>query len=82
MSDRETLPKAVKPVHYDLSIYDLKFAGSWTYNGTVKIDTKVVEETAEIVLNVKEVEVKSAEVTAGKSMQDPRSTQTSHAHDA
>ncbi|KAI5289595.1 hypothetical protein KEM54_003600, partial [Ascosphaera aggregata] len=65
MSDREILPKAVKPVHYHLSIYDLKFAGSWSYNGTVKIDSKVTEETDEVVLNVKEIVVHHAEIVAG-----------------
>ncbi|KAI5299773.1 hypothetical protein KEM55_001781, partial [Ascosphaera atra] len=55
----------IKPAHYNLSLYDLKFAGSWSYNGTVKVDCKVVEETDEIVLNTKEIEVHSAQITAG-----------------
>jgi hypothetical protein len=38
--------------------------GSWNYTGTVKIDVKVVKPTKEIVLNIKEVEVQNAEISA------------------
>lgn len=55
----------VKPKRYDISLYNLELGGSWSYNGTVKIDTTVSKPTKEIILNVKEVSVEKAEVQAG-----------------
>ncbi|GCB19566.1 alanine/arginine aminopeptidase [Aspergillus awamori] len=60
--DRDILPDVVKPVHYNVSLFDLQFGGSWGYKGTVKIDSKVNRPTKEIVLNSKEIEVQDAEV--------------------
>ncbi|KAL3713102.1 hypothetical protein TMatcc_001805 [Talaromyces marneffei ATCC 18224] len=66
-SDRDTLPDVVKPKRYDISLYNLELGGSWSYNGTVKIDTTVSKPTKEIILNVKEVSVEKAEVQAGST---------------
>ncbi|GKZ51733.1 hypothetical protein AbraIFM66951_006956, partial [Aspergillus brasiliensis] len=60
--DRDILPDVVKPVHYNVSLFDLQLGGSWGYKGTVKIDSKVTRPTKEIVLNSKEIEVQDAEV--------------------
>ncbi|KAB8234627.1 peptidase family M1-domain-containing protein [Aspergillus alliaceus] len=60
--DREVLPDAVKPVHYDVSLFDLQFGGPWTYKGILKIDLKITRSTKEIVLNSKEIEVHQAEI--------------------
>lgn len=59
----------VKPTHYDISLFNLQLSGSWGYDGKVKIDTKIVEPTSEVVLNVKAVEVQGAEIALkdGKS---------------
>lgn len=65
-SDRDVLPSHIKPLNYNLSLYNLKFGGDWQYDGTVKIDSKVAKETNEIVLNVKDVKISSAAV-AGTS---------------
>ncbi|PGH23121.1 hypothetical protein AJ80_02749 [Polytolypa hystricis UAMH7299] len=61
--DRDILPDVAKPKHYDLSLFDLKLGGSWQYKGTLKIDTVVTKSTSEFVLNSKEIEVQSAEVS-------------------
>jgi hypothetical protein len=53
---------SIKPVNYDLSLSNLEFGGKWSYDGLVKIESKVKSKTDEVVLNVKEIEVVGAEV--------------------
>lgn len=57
-----TIGGRVKPVHYNVSLFDLQFGGSWSYKGIVKIDSNVTRPTKSIVLNSKEIEVQDAEV--------------------
>jgi hypothetical protein len=52
----------IKPVNYNLSLFDLEFGGKWGYNGIVKIDAKVSEATSEVVINTKELEITGCEV--------------------
>lgn len=61
-TDRDVLPDTIKPVNYDLSISNLEFGGEWSYEGLVKIDSKVKQATTEVVINTKELEIKGAEV--------------------
>jgi aminopeptidase N len=58
----------VKPIHYDISLFDLDLGGTWKYKGVVKIDTKVVKPTKEIVLNAKEIEVQNVEISTKNGM--------------
>lgn len=69
-TDRDILPDTIKPVNYDLSLSNLEFGGSWSYDGLVKITSKVKQATKEVVVNVKELEIKGAEVLGqdGKGM--------------
>ncbi|KKK19129.1 hypothetical protein P175DRAFT_0501595 [Aspergillus ochraceoroseus IBT 24754] len=60
--DRDILPSAVQPRHYDISLFDLQLGGSWSYKGIVKINSKVNNPTKEIVLNSKEIDVQQAVV--------------------
>ncbi|KAF7593156.1 hypothetical protein BBP40_011869 [Aspergillus hancockii] len=60
--DREVLPDVAKPVHYNVSLFDLQLGGSWGYKGIVKIESKITRPTKEIVLNSKDIEVQQAEV--------------------
>ena len=60
-----TIDSRIKPINYNLSLFDLEFGGKWGYRGLVKIDTKVTEQTEEIVINTKELEIQSAEVLSG-----------------
>lgn len=62
--DSLTRPHSVKPIHYDISLFDLNFSGAWGYKGTVKVNLKVTAPTKEIVLNCKEIEVQAAEVVS------------------
>jgi aminopeptidase N len=57
-----TVDSRIKPINYNLSLFDLEFGGKWGYSGLVKIDAKVAEPTEEIVINTKELEIQSAEV--------------------
>jgi aminopeptidase N len=61
-SDRDVLPNAIKPTNYDLSLYNLNFGGTWGYDGTVKITSKVHKDTQELVLNTKELEITGVDV--------------------
>lgn len=61
--DRDTLPDVAKPVHYHVSLFDLELGGSWSYKGVVKIDTRILSPTKDIVLNSKEIDVQSASIS-------------------
>lgn len=52
----------MKPINYAISLYDLEFGGSYSYQGTVKIDLDVKKDTREIVLNALQLKIYSAEV--------------------
>jgi aminopeptidase N len=71
-SDRDILPDTIKPINYDLSLFNLEFGGDWKYDGIVKIQSQVKSETKELVLNTKEIEITGADVLGkdGISMSD------------
>jgi len=50
----------VRPLNYNLSLFDLEVGGEWSYSGVVKIDTAVRKASKEIVVNSKELEIKGA----------------------
>ena len=50
-------------MNYDVSLFSLELGGAWTYHGIVKIALKVISPMGELVLNSKEIEVKSAEIS-------------------
>ena len=54
--------RSVKPLNYDLSLFDLEFGGGWSYKGRVKITLGVSQSTHEIVINTKDLEIGNAEV--------------------
>ncbi|KAJ9288246.1 hypothetical protein DTO280E4_6045 [Paecilomyces variotii] len=76
--DRETLPDVAKPIHYDLSLFDLEFGGSWSYKGVVKIDLDVTKPTKQIVLNSKEIDVQSAEILAKDGSASAKASQITY----
>ncbi|KAE8348860.1 peptidase family M1-domain-containing protein [Aspergillus coremiiformis] len=77
-TDREVLPGVAKPVHYDVSLFDLQFGGSWAYKGIVKIGLKITSPTKEIVLNSKEIEVEQAEVFGENGMKLTQSSEITY----
>jgi len=60
--DRDILPDIIKPVNYELSLFNLEFGGKWSYDGLVKIASKVKQATNELVINTNELDIKGAEV--------------------
>jgi aminopeptidase N len=61
-SDRDVLPDTVKPINYDISIYDLELGGAFSYHGTVRILSKVLKSSKEITLNSHQLKIHSAQV--------------------
>lgn len=57
----------VKPVNYAISLYDLEMGGSYSYQGTVKIDLDVKKDTKEIVLNALQIKIHSVEILLERS---------------
>jgi aminopeptidase N len=78
--DRDILPDNVKPVNYDISLYDLEFGGTFTYQGTVSILSKIVKSSKEITLNSHQLKIHSAEVSLEhtKTQQSFKSTGISY----
>jgi aminopeptidase N len=66
-SDRDILPRTIKPVHYDLSIYDIELGGAFNFQGTVKITAKVLENTKSITLNSHQLNIHDSEVLIEQS---------------
>ncbi|KAL9082159.1 MAG: hypothetical protein Q9159_006674, partial [Coniocarpon cinnabarinum] len=66
-TDRDTLPKSIKPTHYSLSLYDLSLAAPWTYQGTVRIDTSIHELTDHVSLNAHNLKIHEASVFTEQS---------------
>jgi aminopeptidase N len=60
--DRDILPDTVKPINYDISIYDLELGGAFSYQGTVNILSKIIKSSKEITLNTHQLKIHSAEV--------------------
>ena len=55
----------VKPVNYNISLYDLELGGGFSYQGTVKIDLDVKEAPNKIVLNAHQLKVHDAQLIPG-----------------
>ena len=56
----------VKPVNYDISIYDLELGGAFSYQGAVTIEMEIRKPTKEIVLNAHQLKIHSAIVSVGE----------------
>ena len=57
----------MKPSNYALSLYDLKFLGDWSYQGTLKIDLEIKKAAKEIVLNANQLVIYGAELSTEQS---------------
>ncbi|MCJ1399571.1 hypothetical protein MMC11_002773 [Xylographa trunciseda] len=73
-TDRDVLPSSVKPSNYDISLYDLELGGSYTYQGTVRIDLECHHATKEIILNTLELKLHSAGI-AGSGIASQKATE-------
>lgn len=66
---REVLPTNVKPHHYDLEV-EPNFK-DFTFNGTVKIDLEIKEDTKDISLNSLEIDIKETKLEIGGNVLTP-----------
>lgn len=78
--DRDILPDNVKPVNYDISIFDLELGGAFSYQGTVAIQVKVAKSSKEITLNTHQLKIHSAELSVEhtKTTQSFKATEISY----
>lgn len=60
---REILPPGLKPVHYDLNLFDVDME-KLTFSGTVVIEFSVQQSVDTIHLNSRDLEIQKASVTA------------------
>lgn len=56
---------SIKPINYDLSLYDLELGGAFTFQGTVKIQIDIKSSIKRIILNAYQLKVNSADVKGG-----------------
>lgn len=70
---------SIKPINYNLSLFDLEF-GSWTYQGKVDIDVEIKKETKEVTLNTHQLKLHGAEIstTQGKTEGAIKATNITH----
>ena len=60
--DRDVLPNTVKPINYNIELFDLELGGGFTFNGAVTIEIDIRATVQEITLNAHELEVTSAAI--------------------
>ncbi|KAH6723326.1 aminopeptidase-like protein [Leptodontidium sp. MPI-SDFR-AT-0119] len=62
-NDRDILPDNIKPINYDLSLYDIELGGAFSYQGTVSILSKIVKSSKEITLNAHLLKIHTVEIS-------------------
>lgn len=67
-NDRDVLPNSIKPIHYDIQLFDLELGGTFSFHGRVSIDLDVKTTIHEITLNAHQLEISSAAID-GKNVQ-------------
>ncbi|KAL8969316.1 MAG: hypothetical protein Q9197_004404 [Variospora fuerteventurae] len=63
-ADRDILPGCVKPVNYDISLYDLELGGDYSYNGLVKIELQIKRPTRKIVVNAHQLKIRHVQLSS------------------
>lgn len=53
----------MKPIDYDLSLYDLELGGAFTFQGVLKITLNIKKPIKEILLNAHQLKVNSASIS-------------------
>lgn len=61
MSDHDILPEGLKPVHYDLRIFNIDTEKS-TFSGTVSIEYTISKTTSAVYLNARDLTIDDAKV--------------------
>lgn len=66
VSDRDILPEGLKPVHYDVKVYDIDIP-AFFFAGTVEIEFSAQKSVDAVYLNARELEIKDAKVVASST---------------
>ncbi|OSX66267.1 hypothetical protein POSPLADRAFT_1043724 [Postia placenta MAD-698-R-SB12] len=78
--DQHRLPTNVKPVHYDLTVKtDLL---KWSFEGLVRVQLQVIQETSQIVLNSREIQLENITIVSSTSDTDTEQRPSSVVLDA
>ena len=79
-SDRDILPDNVKPVNYDISLFDLELGSGFNYQGTVAVQLTISKSSREISLNSHQLKIHGAEISVHhtKTSQSFRATEISY----
>lgn len=65
-----------------MSLYDLELGGSWSYQGTVKIDLEIKADTKEITLNTHQLKIHAAEIATEQGKTEGTIKTTNVSYDA
>ncbi|EXJ53365.1 uncharacterized protein A1O5_13405 [Cladophialophora psammophila CBS 110553] len=57
------LSKGIKPLNYNLNIFNIEFGGEWLYEGLVVIDAEASVPTDRIIINASQIEISRPEVS-------------------
>ncbi|KIX95501.1 uncharacterized protein Z520_08621 [Fonsecaea multimorphosa CBS 102226] len=57
------LSNCVKPLHYNLRIFNIEFGGEWAYEGRVIIDAEAIAPEDRLVINAYQIEILRSEVS-------------------
>ncbi len=66
--DRDVLPDTVKPINYNIKLFDLELGAGFAFHGAVTIEVDIKAAVGEITLNAHELDVNSATID-GKNVQ-------------
>nr|POF17706.1 aminopeptidase 1 [Quercus suber] len=79
-TDRDVLPDDVKPLNYNISIFDLRPGEPWDYQGTVDITVEIKRPIRSVTLNTLQLKLHSAEVfsEAGKTASSTKCSSISY----
>lgn len=80
--DRDILPDTIKPINYDISIYDLELGGDFSYQGTVSILSKVAKSTKELILNSHQLKIHNVQVFVEHTKTEQQFASTDIVYDA
>ncbi|KAL8872482.1 MAG: hypothetical protein Q9174_001896 [Haloplaca sp. 1 TL-2023] len=61
--DRDVLSTDVKPINYDIALYDLELGGSFGYKGIVKVELHVKKPSKHITINAFELKIQEAKIS-------------------
>ncbi len=66
--DRDVLPDTVKPINYNIKLFDLELGAGFAFHGAVTIEIDIKAAVGEITLNAHELNISSATID-GKDVQ-------------